>query len=294
MRRPSDVDASGTITREAVDSVPAQMVEIASRQGVLDLDLRSLWHYRELIYFFVWKELKVRYKQSALGGAYVIVQPLFAAAVFTVVFGHFAKLPSDSVAYAPFVFAAVVPWNYFAEAMRGACSKLVDESELIRKIYFPRIVVPIAMVAAPVVDFLLSFVVLLGLLAVYRIVPRWTVVFAPFFVVQAMLLALSVGLWLGPINVRFRDIKQTLPFLIQIWMYASPVVFPSSIVPARWHFWYSLNPMVGVIEGFRWAVLAKTSPDFRAMGVSAALVLVALITGLFHFRKQERAFADVI
>lgn len=292
MRNPIEVEASATSGSRGVERAPSQVVEIGS--GGFDLDLRSVWRYRQLIYFLVWRVLKVRYKQSALGAAYAIIQPLFAVAVFTVVFGRFAKIPSDGVAYAPFVFAAVVPWNYFAEALRGTSSGLVDDSELVRKIYFPRLVIPLAMVIAPAVDLGLAFLVLLGLLVASGVALGWTLALVPLFVLQAMLLALAVGLWLGPVNVRFRDIKHTLPFLTQIWMYASPVVFPTSIVPERWRFLYSLNPMVGVIEGFRWATLGKASPDFRAMAVSMLLVALSLVGGLFYFRRMERSFADII
>ncbi len=292
MRNPIEVEASATLGSRGVERAPSQVVEIGS--GGFDLDLRSVWRYRQLIYFLVWRVLKVRYKQSALGAAYAIIQPLFAVAVFTVVFGRFAKIPSDGVAYAPFVFAAVVPWNYFAEALRGTSSGLVDDSELVRKIYFPRLVIPLAMVIAPAVDLGLAFLVLLGLLVASGVALGWTLALVPLFVLQAMLLALAVGLWLGPVNVRFRDIKHTLPFLTQIWMYASPVVFPTSIVPERWRFLYSLNPMVGVIEGFRWATLGKASPDFRAMAVSMLLVALSLVGGLFYFRRMERSFADII
>ena len=292
MRNPIEVEGSAALESRGLERVPSKVVEI--RSGAFDLDLRAVWQYRQLIYFLVWRALKVRYKQSALGAAYAIIQPLFAAGVFTVVFGRFARMPSDNVAYAPFVFAAVVPWNYFAEALRGASSGLVDDSELVRKVYFPRLVIPLAAVIAPTVDFGVAFLVLLGLLVAYGVALGWTLALVPLFVLQAMLLALSVGLWLGPVNVRFRDIKHTLPFLTQIWMYASPVVFPTSIVPERWRFLYSLNPMVGVIEGFRWAVLGKASPDFRAMGLSTLIVLLSLVVGLFYFRKMERSFADII
>jgi lipopolysaccharide transport system permease protein len=292
MRTPIEVEASAAPKSRGQERAFLKVVEIGS--GRFDLDLRSVWHYRQLIYFLVWRVLKVRYKQSALGAAYAIIQPLFAAAVFTVVFGRFAKIPSDGVAYAPFVLAAVVPWNYFAEALRGTSSGLVDDSELVRKIHFPRLVIPLAMVIAPAVDFGLAFLVLLGLLVASGVTLGWTLALVPLFVLQSMLLALSVGLWLGPVNVRFRDIKHTLPFLTQVWMYASPVVFPTSIVPERWRFLYSLNPMVGVIEGFRWATLGKASPDFRAMGLTTLIVLLALLGGLFYFRKMERSFADVI
>jgi lipopolysaccharide transport system permease protein len=274
------------------ERVPHQVVEVNSE--TFGLDLRSVWRYRELVFFLVWRVLKVRYKQSALGAAYAIVQPIFAVAVFSLVFGRFAKMPSDNSAYAPFVFAAVVPWTYFAEALRGCSSGLVDDSELVRKVYFPRLAIPLAMVMAPLVDLALSLLVLIALTTCYGIAPGWHLLLVALFVLQAMLLALAVGLWLGPVNVRFRDIKHTLPFLTQIWMYASPVVFPVSLVPERWRFLYSLNPMVGVIEGFRWAILGKASPDFQAMLVSTAIVLLSLAGGVVYFRRMERSFADII
>lgn len=277
-----------------LNSVPRQILEIRPQKRLFDLDLGAVWRYRELLFFLVWRELKIRYKQAAIGAGWAIIQPLFAVLIFTVIFGNFAKIPSDGIPYAVFAFAAMLPWTYFAEALRRGGTGLVDDSDLIRKIYFPRLIIPLAAVITPMFDFLLSFLVLLVLLVWYGIMPTWNVVFLPLFLVLAMILALAVGLWLGPINVRFRDVKHTLPFLIQIWMYASPVVYPVSIVPERWKLLYSLNPMVGVIEGFRWALLGKDNPDFQAMGLSGSLVLLVLLSGIVYFKKMERSFADVI
>lgn len=282
-----------------------QVIEIRPTETLWKLELRAVWQFRELLYFMTWRDVKVRYKQAAIGVGWAVLQPVVAAAIFTAVFGYFAKVPSDGVPYPVFAFAALLPWTYFSEALRRGGTGLVDDSDLIRKIYFPRLIIPLAAVTTPMVEFVLSFLVLLALLAWYGIVPTWNVVFLPLFLVVAMMLALGVGLWLGPINVRFRDIKHTLPFLIQIWMYASPVVYPLSIVPEKWQLLYSLNPMVGVIEGFRWALLGKDNlhfmtigfkdnPSLQAMGLSVSLVVLVLLGGVVFFKKMERTFADVI
>lgn len=277
-----------------LDSLPRQIIEIRPKKGLFDLDLGAVWRYRELLYFLVWRELKIRYKQAAIGVGWAVLQPVIAVLIFTAIFGYFARIPSDGVPYAVFAFTAILPWTYFSEAFRRGGTGLVDDADLIRKIYFPRLIIPLAMVAAPLVDFLLTFMALLVLLAWYGIVPTANILFLPFFLLVAMLLALAVALWLGPVNVRFRDIKHTLPFLIQIWMYASPVVYPLSMVPERWKLLYSLNPMVGVIEGFRWALLGKATPNFLAMGVSLFLIMLVLLGGIVYFKKMERFFADVI
>ena len=272
-----------------------KIVIIRPSEGLFDIDLRAVWSYRELLFFLVWRELKIRYKQAALGAAWAVIQPILAVLIFTLVFGLFAKIPSDGVPYPVFAFAAMVPWTYFAEAFRRGSVGLVEDSELIRKIYFPRLVLPIAATVAPLVDFLLSFVVLLALMAWYGMMPTLNVVFLPLFLLLAMGLAFASGLWLGPINVRFRDVKHVLPFAIQVWMYASPVVYPISMVPEKWKVAYSLNPMVGVIEGFRWALLGKSAaPDLLTVSISTGIVLIAIAVGLVYFSKAEKTFADVI
>ena len=287
--------ASATVIETAGLSGPRkQITEIRPKKGLFDLDLSAVWRYRELLYFLIWRELKIRYKQAAIGAGWAIVQPIIAVLIFTAIFGYFARIPSDGSPYAVFAFTALLPWTYFSEAFRRGSTGLVDDADLIRKIYFPRLIIPLAMVVAPIVDFLLSFAVLLLLLAWYGMMPTQNIVFLPLFLLVAMVLALAVALWLGPINVRFRDIKHTLPFLIQIWMYASPVVYPVSIVPERWKLLYSLNPMVGVIEGFRWALLGKANPDFQAMGLGMVLIILLLLGGIVYFKKMERFFADVI
>jgi lipopolysaccharide transport system permease protein len=269
-------------------------VEIRPHRGLFDLDLMSVWRYGELLHFLVLRELKVRYKQAALGAAWAVFQPLFAALIFTAVFGFFARIPSDGVPYALFALSAVIPWTFFAEALRRSSTGLVDDSELIRKIYFPRLILPLAAVIAPVVDFLISLGVLVLVMAWYRVPPTIHLLFLPVFLAMTVGLSLAFGLWLGPLNVRYRDVKHILPFFVQVWMYASPVVYPLSIVPERWRLLYSLNPMVGIIEGFRWTFLGTTAPNPAAIAMTMALTSVLLVGGVMFFKRAERTFADVI
>ncbi|MCL4182506.1 MAG: ABC transporter permease [Burkholderiaceae bacterium] len=270
------------------------MVTIRSSRGLLDIDLRSVWHGRELLYFLVWRELKVRYAQAALGIGWAVIQPVFAVLIFTAVFGSFARVPSDGYPYALFAFAGVLPWTYFAEAARRSALGLVGDSELIKKVYFPRLIIPLTNVLAPVVDFAIAFIVFLLVMLWYGVLPTWKLLLVIPLLAVTMASCLAIGLWLGPINVRFRDVGHTLPFLLQIWMYASPIVYPLSLVPEKWRTLYSLNPMVGVVEGFRWALLGKGDVDFFALGLSVAIIAVALAGGLVFFRHRERFFADVI
>ena len=277
----------------AAAGMPAD-VEIRPGRGLFDLELHQVWRYRELLRILVERDLKVRYRQAALGAAWAVVQPVFAVVIFTVVFGRFAKIPSNGVPYPLFAFAATLPWTYFAEASRRAAIGLVAEAELVRKIYFPRLIIPLAAVTSPLVDFAIAFVVMLATLLFYGRVPGWHIVFIPVFMVIASLLSLALGLWLSPVNVRFRDVTQTLPFMLQVWMYGSPIVYPLSMVPAKWKVLYSLNPMVGVIEGFRWALLGKARPEVVPMAMSLGVIAIALLGGLVFFKRQERSFADVI
>jgi lipopolysaccharide transport system permease protein len=277
-----------------VDAPAREVLDIQPRRGLLDLDLRSVWRFRELLTFLVWRELKVRYKQAALGAAWAIIQPLFAVLIFTAVFGVFARIPSDRVPYPLFAFAALLPWTYFSEATRRASIGLVGESDLVRKIYFPRLIIPLAMVVAPLIDFGISFVILLAMMAFYGFWPTWHVLAVLPLLSLSLMLALAFSLWLGPINVRFRDIMQTIPFVLQIWMYATPIVYPLDMVPDKWRTLYSLNPMVGVVEGFRWALLDKGDVDTRAIAISLVFISAALAGGLVFFRRMERSFADII
>jgi len=272
--------------------VPVTLIKPSGRW--VSLGLRDVWEYRELLYFLAWRDIKVRYKQTVIGGAWAILQPLLTMLIFTVIFGRFAKIPSDGLPYPVFAYAGLLPWIYFSQAVGRGGAGIVSEAGLIRKVYFPRLIIPLALVVAPVLDFFLSFVVLLGMMAWFGIAPTRGVLALPLFLLLAFLTALSVGLWLSALNVRYRDVGHTIPFLTQIWMYASPVAYPASLVPEQWRLLYSFNPMAGVIEGFRWALLGKKSPEFMTMAVSAAVVLVLLLGGVLYFKRMERTFADVV
>jgi lipopolysaccharide transport system permease protein len=265
---------------------------IKPQRGLFQLDLASLWEYRDLLYFLVWRDVKVRYKQTVIGVAWAIIQPLTTMIIFTVVFGKLAKIPSDGLPYPVFAYTALLPWAYFSQALNRSGASLVGSSHLITKVYFPRLMIPLAAATTPVVDFIVSFAILLGLMAYYGISPTLNILYLPFFMLLAILTALSVGLWLSPLNIRFRDVGYIIPFLTQIWMYASPVVYPVSLVPEQWRWAYSLNPMVGVIEGFRWALLGKENPAIAVIGVSASMVLIIFIGGVIFFKRMENTFAD--
>ncbi|KAA0122425.1 ABC transporter permease [Methylobacterium sp. P1-11] len=282
------------LTERRTDPSTMRVTEIAPDDRVVAFDAAGLAQYKGLLRVLILRDLKVLYRQTALGACWAIAQPLFTVLIFTVIFGHFAKIPTDGAPYALFAGSAVVLWTYFSEAVRRSANGLVAEAELIRKIYFPRLVIPLATVVSPMVDFAIALAVMLALMLWYGVVPDWHLVLAvPTLIVTAML-ALGVSLWLGPINVRFRDVKHTLPFLIQIWMYASPIVYASSIVPASVRWVYALNPMVGLIEAFRFAILGGTPPDAFALVVSVTAALGLLVSGLIFFQRMERSFADII
>ena len=272
----------------------APSIVIEARRGLLKIDFRTLWQYRELLYFLVWRDVKVRYKQTIIGMAWVVLQPVLTMIVFTLVFGRFAKIPSDGIPYPVFIFAALLPWNLFASSLGRGGDSVVQHANLISKVYFPRLVLPIAGVISPVIDFGVAFVVLIAMMAGYGIAPGAGVLALPLFVLLAMLTALAVSLWTSALNVRYRDVGHAIPFVIQLWMFASPVAYPVSIVPERWRLLYSLNPMAGVIEGFRWALLGKENFDAQVAAVSAFAVVMLLVPAAIYFRKTERTFADVI
>jgi lipopolysaccharide transport system permease protein len=242
----------------------------------------------------VWRDVKTRYKQTALGVGWALLQPLLTTVIFTVVFANFARMPSQGVPYPLFAFTALLPWAYFSQALGRSSVGLVSNANLISKVYFPRLILPLAAAATPLVDFCLTFVVLLGLLAWYQIVPSPAVLLLPVFVVMAFLTAVAVSLWLSALNVKYRDVGHLIPFLIQIWMYASPVVYPLSLVPERWRLIYGINPMVTVVEGFRWSLLGTPRPDGPIALISSAVMLVTLAGGFTYFKATERTFADVI
>lgn len=258
------------------------------------LNLREIWEYRELLLFLAWRDVKVRYRQTILGAAWAILQPLVAMVIFSVVFGQLAKLPSDGIPYPIFTFTALLPWNLFATALTRATSSVVSNGNLIGKVYFPRVLVPVSSMFSAVIDFLFSFVILLAMMVWYGVVPTWRLATLPFFILLALAAALGIGLWLSALNVRYRDVSYIIPFLIQVWLYASPVAYSSTLVPPEWQWLYGLNPMVGVIEGFRWALLGTTwTPNILVL-VSFVIVLVVLFTGLIYFHQMEETFADVI
>ncbi len=270
------------------------MVVIRARKRLFDLDLKALWEYRELLYFLVWRDIKVRYKQTTLGAAWAIIQPLSTMVIFTLIFGKFANIPSDGFPYEVFSFTALLPWNLFAGALTRGTTSVVGSSNLVSKVYFPRLLLPISAVVSGIVDFAISFVILLGMMAWFHIFPPWLILTLPGFILLAILTALAVSLWLCSLNVKYRDVGHTIPFLVQMWMYASPVAYPVSIVRAEWRWLYSLNPMAGVIEGFRWAVLGKASPDFGVMAISTGITFVLLYLGIVYFRHTESTFADIV
>jgi len=274
-------------------SAPLHVVIKPPASGLMPLDLRDIWQHRELLYFLIWRELKVRYKQTAIGMVWVLIQPLTMMVIFAVIFGRFAQLPSDGRPYAVFALAALVPWTYFSQALIRSGLSLVSDANLLQKVYFPRLIVPISAVIASVPDFAVSFVLLLGMLVWFHIAPSWGIVLLPFFLLLAIITAVAVGLWLSALNVRYRDVGHILPILTQVWMYASPVVYPISLVPESWRIFYGLNPMVGVIEGFRWGLLATNPPDLTIIVVGTATATLALLTGLFFFKRMEPTFADI-
>jgi len=272
----------------------AHVTEISASGRKLRDDLRELWAYRDLLVLLVQRDISVRYKQSAIGFAWVIIQPLTMMFIFTVVFGRFANLPSDGVPYPLFTLTALLPWLYFAKALTGSSESLVAASNMIKKVYFPRVIIPLSRTLSGLVDFAITFLVLAVLLVWYGVMPGWQVVFLPLMILVAMITALGLGLWLTALNVKYRDIGVMVPFLVQIWMYASPIAYSASIVPEKWQWLYSLNPIVGVVEGFRWALLGKQMPMVEPIFVSLSLVVVLFLSGLMYFRRTERSFADVV
>ncbi|HET6573939.1 MAG TPA: ABC transporter permease [Fimbriiglobus sp.] len=275
-------------------TAPPDVTRIRPSGGWRALDLAELWRYRELLFFLTLRDVKLRYKQTALGIAWAVLQPLLTMAVFTIFFGKLGKMPSDGKPYAVFVLAALVPWQLFAYALTQSSNSLVAEQRLITKVYFPRLIVPVASVLAGLVDFAVAFVLLLLLMAGYGVVPSWGVLAAPVFALFAVLTALAVGLWLSALNVQYRDVRYTIPFLTQFWLFVTPVAYPASIVPEAYRPLYGLNPMAGVVEGFRWALLGTDAPDWGLVTVSAGVVVLLLTGGLFYFRRMEKTFADVV
>lgn len=272
----------------------ASTIVIRAPRGWSPLALRELWEYREMLYFLVWRDLKVRYKQTALGAAWAIIQPVFIMLVFSLFFGRLAGIPSDNIPYPIFTYCALLPWQLFAQALTESSNSLVANERLITKIYFPRLVVPIASILTGLVDFLIAFTVLVGMMFYYGIFPHgWALLSLPLFLLLAMAAALGVGLWLSVLNVQYRDVRYTLAFITQLWLFLTPVAYPSTLVPERWRVLYGLNPMAGVVEGFRWSLLGKEPPG-PMLAVSATVVVLLLAGGLLYFRRMEKVFADIV
>jgi lipopolysaccharide transport system permease protein len=282
---------SVTAVEQIREALPVLRIEPSS--GWVSLRLGELWEYRELLYFLVWRDIKVRYKQTALGAAWAILQPVLTMVVFSVFFGRLAKVPSDGIPYPVFALAALVPWQLFAYSVSESTNSLVVSQNLIKKVYFPRLVIPVASVLAGLVDFAISFVALVGLMTYYGIRPTAAIAILPLFILLAVASALCVGLWLSALNVQFRDVRYTIPFLTQFWMFVTPVAYPSSLIPGKWRTVFGLNPMAGVVEGFRWALLGKATSLGPLLAVSIGVVVVLLFGGLVYFRRMESTFADV-
>ena len=278
----------------STSEVSLPVTVIRPSRGWMPLNLAELWAYRELLYFLVWRDVKVRYKQAALGVAWVVLQPLFTMVVFSIFFGKLAKVPSDGIPYPVFAYCGLLPWQLFAHAVMESGNSLVNNQHLITKVYFPRLLVPLAAVTAGLVDFGIAFVILLAMMAGFHLMPTGAIVLLPAFVVLALAAALAVGLWLSALNVQYRDVRHTLPFLTQCWLFLTPVVYPSTLVPGAWRMLYGLNPMAGVVEGFRWALLGTARAPGPWLLVSVAMVGALLVSGLYYFRRMERTFADVV
>ncbi len=284
--------STATVNSAAADHLPTLRIEPTS--GFVPLKIGELYEYRELLFFLVWRDVKVRYKQTALGAAWAIIQPVMTMIVFSIFFGKLGKLSSDGLPYPIFTFAALVPWTLFSNGLTQATNSLVGSSHLVKKVYFPRLIIPIATVMAGVVDFLLALVVLLVLMAFYGIAPTFHILWLPAFLLMTVVASLAVSLWLSALNVEFRDIKYIIPFLTQIWLFATPIAYSSNLLSETWRNIYSLNPMVGVVEGFRWALLGTGNAPGTMTVVSTLAALFILISGAFYFRRMEKNFADII
>jgi lipopolysaccharide transport system permease protein len=276
-----------------VDDVPVLRIEPS--KGWVSLKLSEVWEYRELLYFLVWRDIKVRYKQTVLGAAWAIIQPFFTMVIFSVFFGRLAKMPSDGIPYPIFSYAALVPWSFFSHGLTQASNSLVGGARLIKKVYFPRLTMPIATVLSGIVDFALAFIVLLGMMLAYGIVPTVNILWLPLFLLLALITSLGTGLWFSAMNVQFRDVRYTVPFIAQFWMFATPIVYPSSLIEnPLLRTLYGINPMAGVVEGFRWALLGTDTAPGPITIVSCLAALALLVSGAFYFRRMEKTFADVV
>lgn len=272
----------------------SHVIVVKPSKGWISLKLKELWEYRELLYFLTWRDIKVRYKQTVLGAAWAIIQPFFTMVVFSLFFGKLAKVPSDGIPYPIFAYAALVPWTFFANGLTQSSNSLVGNANLIKKVYFPRLVVPASSVISGLVDFVLAFIVLLGMMLVYGIFPTFNILWLPFLLLLTFVTSLGVGLWFSALNVQFRDVSYIAPFLTQFWLFATPIAYPSSLLAEPWRTLYGINPMVGVVEGFRWALLGTDTAPGLIIIVSSLVALAILVGGAFYFRRMEKTFADVV
>lgn len=286
---------STTVSPEPSHYDSERVTVIRAKRGWTSLDLRELWDYRELLYYLVWRDVKIRYKQTAIGVVWALLQPFLTMVIFTVIFGHFAKLPTNGVPYPILTYSALLPWMLFTSALGNATTSIVSNQGLVTKVYFPRLLIPFAPVVGSVVDFALAFLILIGLMVWYGFAPTVWVVLLPAFIVLALLTALAVGLWLSALNVRYRDVQYAIPFLIQIWFFATPIAYSALVFPANIRPFLGLNPLAGVVQGFRWALLGHQAGQVgHLMLVSVVIVLVLLVGGIAFFRRMEKSFADVI
>mgnify|MGYP004002994253 FL=1 len=267
---------------------------IKPSRGWVPLRLRDLWEYRELLYFLTWRDIKVRYKQTALGALWAIIQPFFTMVVFSIFFGRLAKIPSDGIPYPLFAYAALVPWTFFANGLSQSSNSLVGSAELITKVYFPRLIIPVSSILSGLLDFVIAFAVFILMALYYGIYPTVSIILLPFLLLLGFTTALGVGLWLSALNVRFRDVRYIIPFLTQFWLFATPIAYPSSLLPDPWRIVYGINPMVGVVEGFRWALLGTETAPGAMIIVSSLVAVCLLVSGVFYFKRVEKYFADVI
>lgn len=275
-----------------IENLPTTIIQ--PPKGLVSLNLKELWEYGGLLYFLTWRDIKVRYKQTLLGGLWAILQPFCMMVVFSLFFGKLAQIPSDGVPYPIFAYAGLLPWTFFSKGMTDSANSLVGSQNLITKVYFPRLVIPISSVLSGVVDFFLAFTVLIGMMVYYEIYPSISIFFLLPLLLLALVSSLGVGLWLSAINVKYRDVRYTLPFLVQFWLFATPVAYPSSLLPEPWRTVYGINPMVGVVEGFRWALLGAGSAPGSMIAVSSLVSIFIFVTGMFYFRRMERIFADIV
>ena len=278
----------------SLNVTPSQPIILEPSRGWVTLNLRKLWQYRELLYFLSWRDIKVRYKQTLLGAAWAIMQPVLTMLLFSVFFGKLAKMPSDGIPYPLFAYTALVPWTLFANALTQSSNSLVQNANLLKKVYFPRLVMPISSVISGVVDFLCALIALAAMMLFYGVLPTSNMIWLPFLLILAFGTALGVGLWLSAINVQFRDVRHAMPFLTQFWLFATPIAYPSSLLSEPWRTLYGINPMVGVVDGFRWALLGTETAPGPMLLVSALAALTVLVTGAFYFRRMEKTFADTV